>query len=91
MAGIRASARGAKPNVQASKTLSACLDLLEQLARQSEAVTVAEVETTLSVLHNAVGELEQDETASAALAALQNAIGRLQSLRTEMSAPSQPR
>jgi hypothetical protein len=85
MAGMRASARGAKPNEQAGKLLRACLDLVEHLARQSESVTTAEVETTLGVLHNAAAELEQDESASAVLAALQNAIGRLQTLRTEMA------
>ena len=85
MAGMRASARGAKPNEQAGKLLRACLDLVEHLSRQSESVTAAEVETTLGVLHNAAAELEQDESASAVLAALQNAIGRLQTLRTEMA------
>jgi hypothetical protein len=86
MAGIRASARGSTPNEQAGKLVRACLDLVEQLERQSENVTVAEVETTLKVMHTASAELEQDESASAVLAALRNAIGRLQSLRTEISA-----
>ena len=54
-------------------------------------MTAADVETTLKVLHQAAGELEQDESASAVLAALQNAIGRLQTLRTEISAPTEPR
>jgi hypothetical protein len=91
MAGIRAAARGAKPNEAAGKLLRACLDLVEHLTRQAEEVTAADVETTLTTLHHAVVELEQDESASAVLAALQNAIGRLQSLRTEISTPSQPR
>jgi uncharacterized protein YicC (UPF0701 family) len=91
MAGIRASARGAKPNEQAGKLLRACLDLVEHLVRTAEEVTAAEIETTLKVLHQAAGELEQDESASAVLAALQNAIGRLQTLRSEISAPTEPR
>lgn len=85
MAGIRASARGAKPNEQAGKLLRACLDLVEQLERQSENVTTAEVEMTLGVMHTAASELEQDDSASAVLAALRNAVGRLQSLRTEIT------
>ena len=85
MAGIRASARGAKPNEPAGKLLRACLDLVEQLERQSENVTTAEVEMTLGVMHTAALELEQDDSASAVLAALRNAVGRLQSLRTEIT------
>jgi hypothetical protein len=85
MAGMRASARG-KPNEEAGKLLRACLDLVEQLERQSENVTAAEVEMTLGVMHTAASELEQDDSASAVLAALRNAIGRLQTLRTEITA-----
>ena len=84
MAGMRAAGRGT-PNTQAEQLVRACLDLVEHLVRQSESVTVAEVETTLGVFHTAAGELEQDESASAVLAALRNAIGRLQSLRTEIT------
>lgn len=87
MAGMRAAARGAKPNEQAEKLVRACLDLVEHLVRQSEIVTAGEVETTLGVLHRAAGELEQDDSASAVLAALRNAIGRMQALRTEISQP----
>ena len=47
MAGIRAAARGAKPNEAAGKLLRACLDLVEHLTRQAEEVTAADVETTL--------------------------------------------
>ena len=85
MAGMRASARGSTPNEQAGKLLRACLDLVEQLERQSDKLTSAEVEVTLSVMHTAASELEQDESASAVLAALRNGIGRLQSLRTEIT------
>src|SRR5258708_33594447 len=42
MAGMRASARGAKPNEQAEKLGRACLDLAEHLVRQSENVTAGE-------------------------------------------------
>ena len=88
MAGMRAAGRGTTPNPEAGKLLRACLDLVEQLERQSENVTTAEVETTLSVLNRAAAELEQDETpgTTAVAAALRNAIGRMQSLRTEMTA-----
>jgi hypothetical protein len=85
MAGMRSAARGAVPNEQAMKLLRACLDLIEHLERQSLAVTPGDVETTLKVLHQAASELEQDDSASAILAALRNAIGRLQSLRTEIT------
>ena len=85
MAGMRAAARGARPNEHAAELVRACLDLVEHLVRQSENVTAGEVETTLGVLHHAAGELEQDESASAVLAALRNAIGRMQSLRTEIT------
>ena len=85
MAGMRAAARGATPNGQAVKLLRACLDLIEHLEAQSLAVTTAEVETTLKVMHQAAGELEQDESAAAVLAALRNAIGRLQTLRAEIT------
>jgi hypothetical protein len=87
MAGMRAAARGSTPNEQAGKLLRACLDLVEHLERQSENVTAAEVETTLGVMTRAAAELEQDEGASAVLAAMRNAIGRMQSLRTEITQP----
>jgi hypothetical protein len=85
MAGMRAASRGATPNPRAEPLLRACLDLVEHLARQSENVTTTEVETTLGVMTRAAAELEQDEAASAVLAAVRNAIGRMQTLRTEIS------
>jgi hypothetical protein len=85
MAGMRASARGSNPNEQAGRLLRACLDLVEQLELASENITSSDVETTLKVMHTAASELEQDESASAVLAALRNAIGRLQTLRTEIA------
>jgi hypothetical protein len=91
MAGIRAAQRGATPHEHAGKLLRACLDLVEQLAPQADDVTTTELETTLAVLHQAVAELEQDESASAALSALRNAIGRLQTLRAEISTSSERR
>ena len=86
MAGMRAAGRGPTPNAQAEKLLRACLDLVEQLARQPEMVTMTDIETTLGVLHQAAAELD-DETAttSAVVASIQNAIGRLQTLRTEIT------
>jgi hypothetical protein len=86
MAGMRAAVRGPAPNVQAQKLLRACLDLVEQLARQPDIVAVTDVETTLGVLHQAAAELD-DETAatSAVVASIQNAIGRLQTVRAEIT------
>ena len=87
MAGMRAAGRGATPNEQAAKVIRACLDLVEQLVRQSESVTAAEVETTLNVLSQAVAEVDDETSATTAIvAALRNAIGKLQSLRTEITA-----
>ena len=87
MAGMRAASRGATPNQRVEKLLRACLDLVEHMARQSEALTTAEVGTTLGVLEQALAELENEAgTSNAVLIALQNAIGRLQSLRAEIGA-----
>jgi hypothetical protein len=87
MVGMRAAGRGATPNEQAAKVIRACLDLVEQLVRQSENVTSAEVETTLNVLTQAVREVD-DETSNttAIVSAMRNAIGKLQALRTEIAA-----
>lgn len=91
MVGMRASARGSVPNETAAAVIRACLDLVEQLVRQSENVTAAEVETTLNVLTRAAAELEADEaSATAVLSALRNAVGRLQLLRTEMNTADKP-
>jgi hypothetical protein len=87
MVGMRAAGRGATPNEQASKVIRACLDLVEQLVRQSESVTSAEVETTLNVLTQAVSEVDDETSATTAIvAALRNAVGKLQALRTEIAA-----
>jgi len=86
MVGMRASARGSMPHEQAAKNIRACLDLVEQLVRQSENVKAAEVETTLNVLNRAAAELDADESAPpAVVSALRNAVGRLQLLKAEMS------
>ncbi len=86
MAGMRKAVRGPTPNVDAQKLLRACLDLVEQLARQPEIVTVTDVETTLRVLHQAAAELDDGTAAcSAVVASIQNAIGRLQILRAEIA------
>ena len=91
MVGMRASARGSVPNETAAAVIRACLDLVEQLVRQSENVTAAEVETTLNVLTRAAAELEADEaSATAVLSALRNAVRRLQLLRTEISTADKP-
>jgi hypothetical protein len=86
MAGMRAAIRGPAPNVHAEELLRACLDLVEQLARQPEIVTVTEVETTLGVLQQAAAELDDGTVACrAVVASIQNAIGRLQTLRAEIT------
>jgi hypothetical protein len=87
LVGMRAAARGSTPDEQAGRVLRACLDLVEQMVRQSESVTATEVETTLAVLNRAESELDQsDGSPNAVLASLRNAIGRLQLLRTEIAA-----
>jgi hypothetical protein len=48
-------------------------------------VSVAEVNTTLNVLEQALVEMERDAEPNAASIALRNAIGRLQGLRSEIS------
>src|SRR5882672_9105220 len=91
MVGMRASLRGATPHEASQKNIRACLDLVEQLVRQSENVRAPEVETTLNVLTRAAAELDADEaSATAVLSALRNAVGRLQLLRTEMSTADKP-
>lgn len=85
MVGMRAVERSASPNAEAAKVVRACMDLVEQLVRQSENVKAGDVETTLNVLTRGAAELQADEaSATAVLSALRNAIGRLQALRTEM-------
>jgi len=85
MAGMRAAARGATPDERAGRLLRACLDLVEHMASQSKDVSVAEVNTTLNVLEQALVEMERDAEPNAASIALRNAIGRLQGLRSEIS------
>jgi hypothetical protein len=91
MVGMRAAARGAVRHEQSEKNIRACLDLVEQLVRQSESVKTPEVETTLNVLNRAAAELDADESAPpAVVSALRNAVGRLQSLKAEMSGAAKP-
>jgi hypothetical protein len=85
MAGMRAAARGATPDERAGTLLRACLDLVEHLTGEAKEVSVAEVNTTLNVLEQALNELERDAEPNAASVALHNAIGRLQALRAEIS------
>lgn len=84
MAGMRAASRGVTPDQRAGTLLRACLDLVEHMARQSSEVSVTEVNTTLNVLEQALGEMERDAEPNAASIALRNAIGRLQALRSEI-------
>ena len=86
MAGMRASTRGTG-DPKGAELLRACLDLVEHLARQSLAVTTAEVETTLGVLERAFNELGDDAATPGPVAvALKNAIGKLRALKLEMTA-----
>jgi hypothetical protein len=91
MVGMRASNRGATPHDASAKNIRACLDLVEQLVRQSENVRAPEVDTTLTVLTRAAAELDADESSPpAVVSALRNAIGRLHSLKAEMTTPAKP-
>ena len=87
MAGMRRAARGPTPDARAERLLRACLDLVEQLARQPDIVTVDDVEKTLAVLYQAASELDDETPAtSAVVGSIQHAMGRLQTLRTELTA-----
>ena len=91
MVGMRASLRGATPHEASQKNVRACLDLVEQLVRQSENVRAPEVDTTLNVLTRAAAELDADESSPpAVVSAFRNAIGRLQSLKVEMAPLAKP-
>jgi len=91
MVGMRAAARGAARHEQSEKNIRACLDLVEQLVRQSENVKAAEVETTINVLNRAAAELAADESSPiSVVSALRNAVGRMQTLKAEMTAASKP-
>jgi hypothetical protein len=61
--------------------------MVETLGRRPTEIDLTEVEMTLSVMHKAVTELD-DETAAtrAVVASMQNAIGRLQGVRAELGA-----
>ena len=87
MVGLRASARVPKQNPQAEKVLLACLDLVERMAQRPADIAVAEVEITLTVMHQAMSELDDETTKTrAVVSSMQNAIGRLQGLRAELGA-----
>jgi hypothetical protein len=86
MIGLRASARTSTRNLQAEKVFQACLDLVETLARRPAEIAVTDVDLTLSVMHKAVTELNDETTATkAVVSSMQNAIGRLQGLRAELA------
>ena len=87
LTGMRAAARVQTQNPGATKILRGCLDLIETLERQTENVTVADVETTLNVLHQSMTEIDDETPASTAFVqSIKNAAGRLMDLRRELSA-----
>jgi hypothetical protein len=87
MVGLRASTRASAQQPQAEKVLQACLDLVETMAQRPADIAVSEVEITLSVMHKAVTELDDDTAATrAVVSSMQNAIGRLQGVRAELGA-----
>jgi hypothetical protein len=86
LTGMRAAARVQTQNPGATKILRGCLDLIETLERQTENVTVADVETTLNVLHQSMNEIDDETPASTAFVqSIKNAAGRLMDLRRELS------
>ena len=86
LTGMRAAARVQTQNPGATKILRGCLDLIETLERQTENVTVADVETTLNVLHQSMTEIDDETPASTAFVqSIKNAAGRLMDLRRELS------
>ena len=87
MVGLRATARASTPNAQAEKVLQACLEMVETLSQRPADIDVTEVEMTLSVMHKAVRELDDQTAATRAMvSSMQNAIGRLQGVRAELGA-----
>jgi hypothetical protein len=85
MVGIRASSRVSAQKPQAEKVLQACLDMVETLGRRPTEIDVTEIEMTLSVMHKAVTELDDETGATrAVVSSMQNAIGRLQGVRAEL-------
>jgi len=86
LTGMRAAARVQTQNPGATKILRGCLDLIETLERQTENVTVADVETTLNVLHQSMTEIDDETPASTAFVqSIKNAAGRLMDLRRELA------
>ena len=86
LTGMRAAARMQTQNPGATKILRGCLDLIETLERQTENVTVADVETTLNVLHQSMTEIDDETPASTAFVqSIKNAAGRLMDLRRELA------
>lgn len=87
MVGIRATARASTPNAQAGRVLQACLEMVETLAHRPAQIDMTQVEMTLSVMHKAVTELNDETVATrAVVSSMQNAIGRLQGVRAELGA-----
>jgi hypothetical protein len=76
LTGMRAAARMQTQNPGATKILRGCLDLIETLERQTENVTVGDVETTLNVLHQSMTEIDDETPASTAFVqSIKNAAG----------------
>src|SRR4051794_37392429 len=87
MVGLRASTRVSAQRPQAEKVLQACLELVETMVQRPADIAVTEVEMTLSVMHKAVTELDDDTAATRAMvSSMQNAIGRLQGVRADLGA-----
>jgi hypothetical protein len=85
MVGMRAVERSSSPNSEAGQVLRACLDLLEQLVRQSENVRSNDIDTTIAVLTRGAAEIQADQGANnAVIAALRNAIAKLQACKAEL-------
>ena len=86
LTGMRAAARVQTQNPGATKILRGCLDLIETLERQTENVTISDVETTLNVLHQSMTEIDDETPASTAFVqSIKNAAGRLMDLRRELA------
>ena len=87
MVGIRATARASTPNAQAGRVLQACLEMVETLAHRPAQIDMTQVEMTLSVMHKAMTELNDETVATrTVVSSMQNAIGRLQGVRAELGA-----
>ena len=91
MVGIRASSRVSAQKPQAEKVLQACLDMVETLGRRPTEIDVTEIEMTLSVMHKAVTELDDDTAGTrAVVSSMQNAAPPRPTWPSIRSKPSSP-